>query len=97
MTAKLVLEDGTIFEGKAFGAPKNSAGEVVFSTAMTGYVETLTDASFFGQILILTYPLVGNYGVPRPEYFQSKKNPDCRLGGNSALPYPQPLSKRKNS
>lgn len=73
MTAKLVLEDGTIFEGKAFGAPKNSAGEVVFSTAMTGYVETLTDASFFGQILILTYPLIGNYGVPQPKYFQSKK------------------------
>jgi len=63
--ALLVLEDGTIFEGKPFGAPSRSHGEVVFSTAMTGYQEMLTDPSFAGQVLVLTYPLAGNYGINR--------------------------------
>ena len=62
--AKLILEDGTIFEGYSFGYNKSVAGEVVFNTAMTGYPESLTDPSYKGQILTLTYPLVGNYGVP---------------------------------
>jgi carbamoyl-phosphate synthase small subunit len=61
---KLVLEDGTEFAGKSFGAPTSVSGEVVFNTAMTGYPESLTDPSYKGQILVLTYPLVGNYGVP---------------------------------
>jgi len=61
---RLVLEDGTIFEGKSFGAPRSAAGEVVFNTGMVGYPEALTDPSYYGQILVLTYPLVGNYGVP---------------------------------
>jgi len=67
MSAKalLVLEDGTVFEGKPFGAPARSHGEVVFSTAMTGYQEMLTDPSFAGQVLVLTYPLAGNYGINR--------------------------------
>lgn len=63
-TARLILEDGTVFEGKSFGATRSAAGEVVFNTGMVGYPETLTDPSYFGQILVLTYPLVGNYGVP---------------------------------
>ena len=63
---KLLLEDGTEFEGLAFGADRPVVGEVVFTTAMSGYVETLTDPSFRGQILVLTYPLAGNYGVPAP-------------------------------
>jgi carbamoyl-phosphate synthase small subunit len=63
---ELVLEDGARFEGSAFGARRAVAGEVVFSTAMTGYVEALTDPSYRGQILVSTYPLVGNYGVPPP-------------------------------
>ena len=63
---KLLLEDGTEFEGLAFGADRPVVGEVVFNTAMSGYVETLTDPSFRGQILVLTYPLAGNYGVPAP-------------------------------
>ena len=63
--ALLVLEDGTVFEGKPFGAPARSHGEVVFSTAMTGYQEMLTDPSFAGQVLVLTYPLAGNYGINR--------------------------------
>jgi len=63
-TARLELQDGTTFSGKAFGAPRPIAGEVVFNTGMVGYVEALTDPSYRGQILVLTYPLVGNYGVP---------------------------------
>jgi len=61
---KLTLEDGTVYYGKSFGAPLPAAGEVVFNTAMTGYPESLTDPSYHGQILCLTYPLVGNYGAP---------------------------------
>ena len=78
--AVLVLQDGTIFNGKGFGAPSKVTGEVVFSTSMVGYPEALTDPSYKGQILTLTYPLVGNYGVPAydlnmgiPLYFESKK------------------------
>ncbi|MDD4257097.1 MAG: glutamine-hydrolyzing carbamoyl-phosphate synthase small subunit [Bacteroidales bacterium] len=62
--ARIILEDGTVFEGKSFGYEKSVAGEVVFNTAMMGYPESLTDPSYAGQILVMTYPLVGNYGVP---------------------------------
>lgn len=62
--AVLVLEDGSTFIGKSFGAPKKVTGEIVFSTSMVGYPESLTDPSYKGQILTFTYPLVGNYGVP---------------------------------
>jgi carbamoyl-phosphate synthase small subunit len=65
--AKLVLEDGTEYKGRAFGATRSSAGEVVFNTGMVGYVESLTDPSYRGQILVSTYPLVGNYGVPHED------------------------------
>ena len=61
--SQLVLEDGSLFEGHAFGFPSTIAGEVVFNTGMVGYPETLTDPSYKGQILVLTYPLIGNYGV----------------------------------
>ena len=60
----LVLEDGYTVEGRVFGFPKAASGEVVFNTGMVGYPETLTDPSYQGQILVLTYPLIGNYGVP---------------------------------
>lgn len=60
----LVLEDGTKFRGKSFGYDSPVAGEVVFNTAMMGYPESLTDPSYAGQLMVLTYPLVGNYGVP---------------------------------
>lgn len=63
----LILEDGTRLGGKSFGFPKNVTGEVVFNTGMVGYPETLTDPSYHGQILVLTYPLIGNYGVPGRE------------------------------
>ena len=65
--ARLVLEDGTVYEGWSFGAPKSIEGEVVFTTGMAGYPQSLTDPSYFGQILVNTYPLVGNYGVPGDE------------------------------
>lgn len=62
--ATLILDDGSCFEGWSFGDEKGVAGEVVFNTAMTGYPESLTDPSYAGQLMTLTYPLVGNYGVP---------------------------------
>jgi carbamoyl-phosphate synthase small subunit len=78
--AVLILEDGTFFVGKGFGTSKKTSGEVVFSTSMVGYPEALTDPSYKGQILTLTYPLVGNYGVPPydlnfglPLYFESDR------------------------
>ncbi|MBW2976806.1 glutamine-hydrolyzing carbamoyl-phosphate synthase small subunit [Candidatus Woesearchaeota archaeon] len=79
--ARLVLEDGSVFYGSSFGSEKSVAGEVVFSTGMVGYPEALTDPSYKGQILCLTYPLIGNYGVPEnekdeyglPKYFESDK------------------------
>jgi carbamoyl-phosphate synthase small subunit len=78
--AALVLEDGTFFVGKGFGASTKLTGEVVFSTSMVGYPEALTDPSYKGQILALTYPLIGNYGVPPndlnlgvPIYFESDR------------------------
>jgi carbamoyl-phosphate synthase small subunit len=61
--AKLALEDGTVFTGRAFGAPGTAEGEVVFNTSMTGYQEILTDPSYKGQIVTMTYPLIGNYGI----------------------------------
>ena len=61
--AKLVLEDGTIFIGKNFGAQGKTEGEIVFNTSMTGYQEILTDASYKGEIVTMTYPMIGNYGV----------------------------------
>ena len=69
--AYLLLENGTVFQGKSFGAQGETVGEIVFTTAMTGYLETLTDPSYYGQIVVQTFPLIGNYGVI-PEDFESK-------------------------
>lgn len=80
--ATLTLEDGSVFEGFSFGYEQPCAGEVVFNTAMTGYPESLTDPSYEGQILVTTYPILGNYGVPSAdvkgddeveEYFESSR------------------------
>ncbi|MBI2886096.1 MAG: glutamine-hydrolyzing carbamoyl-phosphate synthase small subunit [Chloroflexi bacterium] len=73
MTQKdyLVLSDGAIFQGESFGAPARASGEVVFNTSMTGYQEVLTDPSYGGQIVVMTYPMVGNYGV-NPDDFESR-------------------------
>ena len=62
--AKLILDDGSLFVGQSFGYDAPTTGEVVFNTAMTGYPESLTDPSYAGQILVTTFPLIGNYGVP---------------------------------
>merc|ERR1719309_51664 len=63
-SASLVLHDGSIFQGYSFGHAESTTGEVVFNTGMVGYPESLTDPSYRGQILVITYPLIGNYGVP---------------------------------
>lgn len=68
MKRLLILEDGTIFEGVAFGADIDVTGEIVFNTGMTGYQESITDQSYNGQILTFTYPMVGNYGINRDDY-----------------------------
>src|SRR5207248_11091505 len=65
--AKLALEDGAVFTGRHFGALGTSEGEVVFNTSMTGYQEILTDPSYKGQIVTMTYPLIGNYGINRQD------------------------------
>ncbi|MCI0705955.1 MAG: glutamine-hydrolyzing carbamoyl-phosphate synthase small subunit [Ignavibacteriae bacterium] len=72
MKAKLALENGTVFTGEAFGAASEITGEVVFNTSLTGYQEILTDPSYAGQIVTMTYPLIGNYGI-NPEDLESAK------------------------
>ena len=70
MKKQLILEDGTVFIGEGFGSAKDVTGEVVFTTGMTGYQETLSDPSYCGQIVTFTYPLIGNYGINR-DYFET--------------------------
>ncbi|KAJ3372469.1 hypothetical protein GGF31_001910 [Allomyces arbusculus] len=72
--ATLALKDGSAFQGFSFGAPRSIAGECVFQTGMVGYTESLTDPSYRGQILVLTYPLIGNYGVPSREDVEKELN-----------------------
>lgn len=73
MNGKLLLKDGTAFAGTVFGDPHSRAGEVVFATGMTGYPQAFTDPSFAGQILTMTYPLIGNYGVPDKTLWESDR------------------------
>ncbi|RUT47907.1 carbamoyl-phosphate synthase small subunit [Paenibacillus anaericanus] len=68
MKARLLLEDGTLFTGKSFGAEGDMTGEVVFNTGITGYQEVLSDPSYCGQIVTMTYPLIGNYGIARDDF-----------------------------
>ena len=70
--AWLVLADGQIFKGNSFGETGTVIGEVVFTTSMTGYQETLTDPSYYGQIVTQTFPLIGNYGVNHQDFESSK-------------------------
>ena len=76
MKRYLILEDGTIYEGEAFGADVRSIGELVFNTGVVGYIETLTDPSYYGQIVMQTFPLIGNYGIIESD-FEGK----CRVRG----------------
>ena len=64
----LILQDGSVFEGEAFGADVTQVGEIVFTTGMCGYIETLTDPSYYGQIVTQTFPLIGNYGIISPDF-----------------------------
>ena len=64
MEASLIFKDGSQFLGEGFGYQESVAGELVFNTGMMGYPETMTDPSYAGQIIVLTYPLIGNYGIP---------------------------------
>lgn len=73
MLAKLILKDGKVIEGISFGYEQPKSGELVFSTGMVGYPESLTDPSYEGQILIFTYPIIGNYGVPDGKYWESSR------------------------
>jgi carbamoyl-phosphate synthase small subunit len=87
MKAILALEDGRVFEGKAFGATGESYGEVVFNTSMMGYQEILTDPSYNGQIVVMTYPLIGNYGL-NEEDFESRKPFVKGFVVRESCPYP---------
>lgn len=73
MDAKLILKDGEIFEGQSFGYQQPRSGELVFSTGMVGYPESLTDPSYEGQILVSTYPIIGSYGVPDKKFWESDR------------------------
>ena len=64
----LILEDGNVFKGEAFGADKEALGELVFTTGMVGYLETLSDPSYYGQIVVQTFPIIGNYGVIEEDF-----------------------------
>ena len=75
MKAFLILEDGNVFQGTSIGADKEVISEIVFNTSMTGYLEVLTDPSYAGQAVVMTYPLIGNYGI-------------CYADEESARPWP---------
>lgn len=76
MKAYLILEDGTVFEGTSIGAAREVISEIVFNTSMTGYLEVLTDPSYAGQAVVMTYPLIGNYGICREDMESKKAWPD---------------------
>ena len=76
MKAFLILEDGTVFEGTQIGADREIISEIVFNTSMAGYLEVLTDPSYAGQAVCMTYPLIGNYGICRDDMESKKPWPD---------------------
>lgn len=89
---KLVLADGSAFEGTSFGADRDADGEVVFNTGMTGYTEAITDPSYRGQILVLTYPLIGNYGVPAEPWESGRVQIEGLVVGKTAARPSHPQS-----
>jgi len=95
LTAHLVLSDGTIYSGRALGATGDSAGEIVFNTGMTGYQEILTDPSYAGQIVVLTYPLIGNYGINEDD-FESERLQPAGLVVKEACDFPSNWRSRKS-
>ena len=95
MKATLALENGTWYEGESAGAPGETGGEVVFNTSMTGYQEVLTDPSYAGQIVALTYPLIGNYGA-NDDDFESNLV-DSRQFHAEAVVVPVPVAPSRSS
>ncbi|MDD5416332.1 MAG: glutamine-hydrolyzing carbamoyl-phosphate synthase small subunit [Candidatus Daviesbacteria bacterium] len=95
MMGRLVLSDGTVFLGESFGKEDTTSGEVVFNTGMAGYPESLTDPSYFGQILVLTYPLQGNYGVPESKFWESGKIQVKGLIVQNYIDHPSHFESRK--
>ena len=93
--AILVLEDGSVYEGYSFGAETTTYGEVVFNTSMTGYQEMLTDPSYAGQILVPTYPLIGNYGINESD-FESRQIQVRGFVVREYCPQTQSLAKHPN-
>jgi carbamoyl-phosphate synthase small subunit len=96
MKGTLTLEDGCKFNGESFGFEKSVAGEVVFNTGMVGYPESLTDPSYKGQILVLTYPIAGNWGVPDPGYWESSSVQISALVIDDYSDYPSHYSSLKS-
>ena len=92
----LVLEDGTVYEGTLFGSDKVADGEVVFETGMDGYQESLTDPSYKGEILVMTYPLIGNYGI-RDDFCQSGEVHVRGLVVREYCAEPSPISRISDS
>ncbi len=88
MKAFLILEDGTVFQGTSIGSTREVISEIVFNTSMTGYLEVLTDPSYAGQAVVMTYPLIGNYGICHEDMESSKPWPDG-LYCQRIIPYPQ--------
>src|SRR5581483_1740778 len=93
---ELVLEDGTRFEGTSFGHVAPVAGEVVFCTGMVGYPEALTDASYTGQILTMTYPIIGNYGVPEQSLWEDDRIQVAALIVSNYIDTPSHVQSRMN-
>ena len=79
MKAFLILEDGTVFQGTSIGSAREVISEIVFNTSMTGYLEVLTDPSYAGQAVVMTYPLIGNYGICYEDMESARPWPDAYI------------------
>ena len=95
MNAYLLLANGMVFAGQSVGAAGVTVGEVVFATGMVGFEETLTDPSYYGQIITQTYPLIGNYGMNRWDMSRAKSGPGATSSGRPAGPRPTGARKRR--
>ena len=89
--AYLVLEDGSVYQGLSFGAESEASGEMVFNTSMTGYQEMLTDPSYAGQIVMPTYPLIGNYGINKSDFESQRVQVSGFVVRNHSLRHFDPL------
>ena len=90
MERLLILEDGSVYRGQGFGSDELKTGELVFNTSMTGYQEILTDNSYCGQIVMMTYPLIGNYGINRDDY-ESIMRKNIKTHTTESTPMPIPI------